>query len=157
SMTHKLLSAALVFAFTALAPCAWAQPTECARPAAAAGASGDAPTQNTPPPSPISIINQAPYNKSAFTFAYSGPCSPPMTLLGWDANKVTQSNSLRPFVLTLPSILGGGGKGDAVALDIATAWLIIPQDSRRSYSYAQASEWRRRVLRTHAGVAAYEG
>lgn len=76
--------------------------------------------------------------------------------LGLDANKVTQSNSLRPFILSLPSVLGGSEQGQAIALDMAPGWLIIAPEER-SYTAYERESWRRHALRTRVGVALYEG
>jgi hypothetical protein len=107
-------------------------------------------------PEEVRIIEERADAKDVFTFDYAVPASPALSLLGLDVSKVTQSNSLRPFVLSLPSVFGGED-GQAIALDMSPG-AFIPSVDRRYSTYTLASnEWRRRALRTRAGVALYEG
>jgi hypothetical protein len=119
----------------------------------AAPAQAAAPASNTP--TPTVLIQESANSKDVFSFDYAVPSSPALSLLGLDASKVSQSNSLRPFVLSLPSVLGGED-GQAIAIDASTGWMFDPGE-RTFTAYADGSEWYRRLRRTRMGLAVYEG
>lgn len=91
-------------------------------------------------------------NADVFTFDYDVPTSPAITLLGVD--KINQSNSLKPFILSVPNVLDSKEAGQAIALDFSPAWLI-EQPGERTFANYRGNKplW----FRTRIGVAVYEG
>lgn len=106
-------------------------------------------------PEAVEIVNEKAANADVFTFDYGVPSSPALTLLGIDKNKITQANSLKPFIIALPNLFTSKDSGDAVALEVAPGWLI--PGSHRTFRGYERSYGRRLLLRTRIGGALYEG
>jgi hypothetical protein len=97
-----------------------------------------------------------PKDANVFKFDYGVPSSPALTLLGIDEKKVTQSNSLKPFVVdVLPGLLSGNNSDQAVSLDFAPAHYLLPASQQRFSEYA--SGLRSLLFRTRVSGAAYGG
>jgi len=99
------------------------------------------------------LINEGPAGKDVFVFDFGVPSSPALTLLGIDKDKITQSNSLKPFVLSLPGILASDGEGRAVAFDGSIGSLLIAPSQQRYSRYQQ----RALLFRTRFNIGLYEG
>ncbi len=84
----------------------------------------------------VSKLNQDAADKSVFTFDYGVPASPALSLLGLTDDKVTQSNSLKPFVLALPGVVSGQDSSKAIAVEVSPAWLLETKNGRSFRSYA---------------------
>ena len=128
---------------------AWAQTNEDMAPPPAAAPAGASATDD-----PKVIYEREAKNKDVFTFDYGVPSSPALTLLGIDTDKITQSNSLKPFVLSLPGLLTSKESGQSAALEISPAWLIVPASDRTHDKYDAG---RAVLFRTRIGFALYEG
>ena len=117
------------------------------------GGAAQAQAQESEAEKAFEIINREAKDKDVFVFDFAVPSSPGLTLLGVDKDKITQSNSLKPFVLSLPGILASDGEGRAVALDGSIGSLLIP-DSEQRYSDYQANAL---IYRTRFNAGLYEG
>jgi len=73
--------------------------------------------------STINLISDPAKNASIFTFDYGPTASPALGLLGLSPSKVTLSNGLKPFVLSIPGLLTSstGGSG---GIDVSPAWAM---------------------------------
>jgi hypothetical protein len=101
----------------------------------------------------VDVVNQAAKDANAFKFDFGVPSSPALSLLGVDQQKVTQSNSLRPFVLSLPSLVSGDQAGQAAAIDIVPAAYLIPASQQTYDTYGPRSL----LFHTRAQVGLYNG
>lgn len=95
-----------------------------------------------------------PKDASVFKFDFGVPSSPALTLLGVDKDKVTQSNSLRPFVLSLPSLVSGKETGQSAALDVAPAAFLTPADQQTFQEYSSGKAF---WYRTRTALGLYNG
>lgn len=100
------------------------------------------------------IIDRKANDEDVFTFDYGVPSAPALTLLGVAEDQITQSNSLKPFIVSLPGVFSSKETGQAVALDMSPAWLVTRRGER---SYANYSGGMPLWFRTRFGVALYEG
>lgn len=123
--------------------------------ASAAMTSGLAHAQAASDEDALQLINKEAKDKDVFKFDFAVPASPALTLLGVDKDKVTQSNSLKPFVVSLPNVLSAKESGQSVALDVSPAWLLYPKSQRTYQNYKRGV--RALLFRTRAAVAIYEG
>src|ERR1051326_5108794 len=82
------------------------------------GQGGQLPDQNLS----CYIVNSQAQNASIFSFDYGVPHSPALMLAGLSTDKVTPATSLKPFVLSLPGLIGSGSTNTSAALDFAPAW-----------------------------------
>src|SRR4051794_7789609 len=55
---------------------------------------------------------------SVFSFDYGPPASPALTLMGLSPDKISLSTTLKPFVLSLPSLFDGSGN-QVAGIDLA--------------------------------------
>jgi hypothetical protein len=97
----------------------------------------------------IVLSHQDPTHSDLFTFDYGVPSSPALNLIGLSPDKTTVSSSLKPFVLSLPS-LASGGADQSAALDVAPLWLLqdgqtIGYNEYITGPYAQRFEYRFRT------------
>ncbi len=76
-------------------------------------------------------LNHQAADSSVFTFDYDVPASPALALLGLTDDKITQSNSLKPFVLALPGVISGQDSSKAIAVEISP--LIFASRRGRSF------------------------
>lgn len=79
-------------------------------------------------------FDQKAADADVFRFDYGVPDSPALTLLGLEKDKITQSNSLKPFVLALPGVISGDDSSKAIAADVSLAWLLGEDRRYRSYT-----------------------
>lgn len=106
----------------------------------------------------INLIDQKAENKSAFDFDYGVPTSPALRLLDRPSDKIQVSTGLKPFILSIPSVLLDGDDGQSIALDVAPAWIIGSSRDRTFTRYTDPNNLVYRVLlKTHVNIAAYEG
>ena len=113
----------------------------------------------------VTVVDKAANDQNVFKFDYGVPASPALTLLGVDKSKVTQSNSLKPFVLALPTLASGSQSGQAAALDIAPAAYLIPKAQQTYADYAgtrkdgdqPATSGHALLYRTRTALALYNG
>ena len=103
------------------------------------------------------LVNTPAQNPNLFSFDYSVPNSPALELAGLSTDNVTPANSLKPFVLSLPGLLGSGGTSTSTALDLAPAWALGNPDSIIA-EYEKPDAWPKRLwYRTRIGVALSKG
>jgi len=103
------------------------------------------------------LVNTPAQNTNLFSFDYSVPNSPAMELAGLSTDKVTPANSLKPFVLSLPGLLGSDGTSTSAALDLAPAWALGDPDTIIA-EYEKPNAWAERIwYRTRFGVALTKG
>src|ERR1700679_1140723 len=75
--------------------------------------------QTTQDPQSVNLFSDV-QGKQVFSFYYSVPTSPALTLAGLSADKTATSTPAKPFVLSSPTVTGGG-TGTAYAADAAPA------------------------------------
>jgi hypothetical protein len=122
--------------------------------AAAAGGSSDAAAKSEV----ISIINEKAQNAKLFSFDYTFPSSPALTLAGISPDKTTTSTSLKPFVLALPGLIDSGSGQSSAALDMSVAWLLGTPGRLQPKAYQAEDNYLGRLeYRTRLGVAFYRG
>lgn len=93
-----------------------------------------------------------------FKFDYGIPSSPALNLIGIAPEKITPSTSLKPFVLSIPTLLGSGSDGQSVALDMAPAWFFEDEEDTNYNDYAREGAFLRRLsYRSRIGLAIFEG
>src|ERR1700749_4994389 len=103
------------------------------------------------------LINTPAQNTNLFTFDYSVPTSSALELAGLSTHKVTPATSLKPFVLSLPGLLGSNGTSTSAALDLAPAWALGDADAIVA-EYEKPDAWAERIwYRTRFGVALTKG
>jgi len=103
----------------------------------------------------IDILNQAAANSTRFSFDYGIPESPALMLAGLAGDKIKPATSLKPFVLSLPSLIDGTGAGTA-ALDASPLWLFNTNSA--AFDYTGPDHYLDRVLsRTRIGAAVFRG
>jgi hypothetical protein len=104
------------------------------------------------------ILNTAAANADLFSFDYGIPHSPALMLAGLSTDKITPASSLKPFVLSLPGLLGSGSTATSAALDTAPAWVFGDQQGLSSFNYAEDGRfWDRLWYRTRISVAVAKG
>jgi hypothetical protein len=104
----------------------------------------------------IDLYTRAAEDAKVFAFDFGVPSSPALTLLDADKHKLTQSNSLKPFVLSLPDVFNADETGQSIALDVAPAYfLTAPRE--QTYARYRSDRLRPLLFRTRLAVAAYEG
>lgn len=102
------------------------------------------------------LVNAQATNAGLFSFDYGVPHSPALTLAGLSTDKVTPATSLKPFVLSLPGLLGSDGTSTGAALDIAPAWAFDPNAGILDYQNPDA--WLGRIwYRTRVSTAFSKG
>lgn len=103
------------------------------------------------------VLEEHVKNEGVFAFDYGVPTSPALVLAGLSGDKTTvNSASLKPFVLSLPSVLSGT-EGQSVALDIAPA-ALAGGDRQQTYDdYVTGSRLGRIAVRSRLNVAIYNG
>lgn len=144
-MMKRLISAAV---------CSCLAITSLCLPTEAAWAAQEA-TEGTSDES-LRLLSEEPEDAKLFAFDYGVPSSPGLTLLGIGKDKVTQSNSLKPFVLSLPGLLSSDGDAKAVALDVSIGGTLVPLSRQTFESYA-ANYGRALLFRTRVNLALYRG
>jgi len=105
---------------------------------------------------PVGIVDEKASNKDLFTFDYGVPSSPALNLMGLSPDKTTMSSSLKPFVLSLPSLFSGGADQSA-ALDIAPLWLLGDNSSIGYNKYVTGPYAQRFKYRFRTEMALYTG
>jgi hypothetical protein len=103
-----------------------------------------------------SILNQAPNNPDLFSFDYGIPDSPALALAGVGGTSLQPASSLKPFVLSLPGLIGSDSSQTSAALDTALPWLFSEgrSVSPRQYEDEYPTQlW----FRTRLGLALYKG
>ncbi len=105
----------------------------------------------------VVLLDKQAAEKGVFAFDYGVPSSPALRLLDQAADKVQAATNLKPFILSLPTVLTGSEDGQSVALDIAPAW-VLQGPLERSYTrYLEEGRLYRILQRTHVNTAVYEG
>jgi hypothetical protein len=125
--------------------------------ATVADAQTGTPTTTAPTPPPITLADEA-AKDGVFTFDWGVPTSPALALAGLSQDKATvQSSALKPFVLSLPSVISGPG-GQSAALDMSPAWLFEGEGDRSYRRYVDPGSFVYRLLyRTRINAALYNG
>ncbi len=108
-----------------------------------------------PPGSTATLWQRTSKNQGIFGFDYGVPASPALNLLNLSPGKTVQSTSLKPFVISVPSLFAGSG-GQSVAFDFAPAWVLQSSDEHTLYHYL-SSPIIRLFDRARLGIAAYNG
>lgn len=112
------------------------------------------------------ILGQNPANSDIFSFDYGVPTSPALTLAGLATAKITPATTLKPFVLSLPSVFDSASTQTTAAFDFAPGWLtgsslgvggsqgeLLNQDT-----YQNPKNWLSRLFfRARIGGALYRG
>jgi hypothetical protein len=122
---------------------------------------------------PVVLFNHDPTNKDIFTFDFSVPASPALQLVGLKQDAGSTVNSLKPFILSLPSLVDTGGSQQSAALDLSPAWILGLGGAQSTGSYFSSGtvvggkgpqkaadpggEWFRIAFRTHLSTAVYRG
>src|SRR6516162_8043422 len=84
---------------------------------------------------PVVLFNHDPTNKDIFTFDFSVPASPALQLVGLKQDVGSTVNSLKPFILSLPSLVDTGGSQQSAALDLSPAWILGLGGAQSTGSY----------------------
>jgi hypothetical protein len=116
----------------------------------------------TPEEKVINIVAKEAKNQNIFSFDYTIPTSPSLTLAGLSADKTTTSTSLKPFVLALPNFLGGAAEGQSTALDFSPSALAMPAMTYADYKKIGTRDGPEGILgyawfHGRFGIAAYRG
>lgn len=121
---------------------------------APAGAAADTESGSDPAQQAIVLIGQDADEADVFKFDFGVPSSPALTLLGVDKDKITQANSLKPFVLALPGLLSGKDGAQSIAVEVSPAGVFTDSsaDTYSNYSALQSV-----LFRTRIGGALYRG
>ncbi len=107
-------------------------------------------------PTVATIKKVAAAHDGIFGFDYGAPSSPALSIAGLSADKTTVSSSLKPFVLTLPTLVDGADSQTA-AIDLIPISLF-PRGGRATIEDYQANGWLyRAVNRLHVGFAGTNG
>lgn len=114
--------------------------------------SADALPAAATPATPTLDLRSTVQNAQVFTFDYSVPTSPALTLAGLSADKTATSTPAKPFVFSSPTVTGGG-TGTAYAVDVAPFW-IAGRDSESDYVNDDILPI---LYRTRISAAAYQG
>ncbi len=125
-----------------------------------ASAANGAPAANTTPGQFCNLIGNQAKNADLFSFDYGVPHSPALMLAGLSTDKITPASSLKPFVLSLPGLLGSSSTTTSAAADFAPAWALGDNNSGDAVDYANLGSghyWNRVWFRTRVSVAVNKG
>jgi hypothetical protein len=104
-------------------------------------------------PTVTNIFDEKANDAKVFSFDYGIPNSPALTLAGLAGSKLAPSTSLKPFVLSLPGLIGSDSAASSAAFDFAPAWALDPEQTVSEGDYRNNPLY----YRTRFGLAIYKG